>query len=186
MLWPAVDPDNHVFMSTDGVSTLCPFTQTWNTKPRLPWHHYSSSVCCLSLLIFHPFFSISSCHPFLPLFLQNMTLLAITLNSDISLRLFVCPVSLVSTTFPRCICNVYFSVHAVLWSWPIFDLIRLGRVCVCYSHKRALNAVFCGWTVFDLGCECWRTWANIRRWSHKLSRFTVIYWHLTKYVWRFF
>lgn len=57
---------------------LCPQTVcqhcTHSHKPEIPNPDYrdiSSSVSCLSLCLFFIPFSISSCHPFLSLFLQN-------------------------------------------------------------------------------------------------------------------
>lgn len=117
LCWPVVDSDNHVFISTEGVSTLCPFTQTWNTKPRRMWHHYSSSVCCLSLCLFFILF------PFLhvilfSLFLQNTILLVITRSSDIGLHVFAHPTSSVCSTF-----TLYLQCEHWLYKrWPFFDL----------------------------------------------------------------
>lgn len=159
-------------MSTDTVSTLCPFTQTWNTKPRLPWHHYSSFVCCLSLCLFFILF------PFLH----------VTLFSHFSFKTWP-PLAISSIINSKrqiaCVCvscfislsDTFLAAFAAC-TWVYTQSASLARLrpqqpwtCFMrYSHKGALNAAFCCWTVFDLSCECWRTQVNIPwRRSHKLS-----------------
>lgn len=155
ILWPTVDSDNPVFMSTDSVSTLCPFTQTWNTKPRLPWHHYSHSVCCLSLCLLFMLFSISSRHPFLLLFLQNTILSVRAWSSDISGVCVSYFISLLRFQAAYAACtSVSYSVY---WSTrcrkPGPSLTSAAMdVSVCHSHKHALNGAF--WTIFNPSCEC--------------------------------
>lgn len=90
-------------------------------------------LCLLSVSLFgfRPF-SMSSCHLFLSLFLQNTILLVITWNNISSAcvcRFFPLVPSTFHAAFRACT-----SVSTLYELWPIFDLSSHGRVCVLFTQ----------------------------------------------------
>lgn len=141
-IWPIADSDKHVFMSTEGLSTLCPFTQTWYNKPRLPRLHHSSFVCCLSLLFFFihfPFPHVIPCSDS-----KNDSVSINPRNSDIGRLVF-------SSSF---VSLLHFHSDFAVCTWvlqpcPVFDLYSHRCVCVSFTHAHTEQGT--------RGCS---TWAN--------------------------